>query len=250
MVFLKCLSWTRHLFGPLVTFCSTNCERTVSHACTLAFSASSVQLMVCLRLFQFVKPTDKHQYLHSTSCHPQHCKTSISYSQARWLWRICPNDSFLRHSQVLNKHLMSRGHSLRTVHQNIKKVKSMPRLSVLSEKPTIRDCSNKKIPLVVTYHPSLPPYIRLPVLTTISSTPQIASNNMQSPRSLWLLSDALLVQAEVPPTNDSSIPPIQHGMFRCTSRCITCQEHILESDSFKSHSTVRSGVTLPVLLLT
>ena len=26
-------------------------------------------------------------------------------------------------------------------------------------------------------------------------------------------------------------------MFRCTSRCVTCQEHILQSDSFKSHST-------------
>ena len=52
----------------------------------------------------------------------------------------------------------------------------MPRLSVLSEKPTTRDCANKKIHLVVTYHPSLPPYVRLPVLTTISSTPQIASN--------------------------------------------------------------------------
>ena len=47
----------------------------------------------------------------------------------------------------------------------------------------------------------------------------------------------LLVRAEVPPTNDSSIPPIQHGMFMCTSRCVTCQEHILQSDSFKSHST-------------
>ena len=47
----------------------------------------------------------------------------------------------------------------------------------------------------------------------------------------------LLVRAEVPPTNDSSIPPIQQGIFRCTSRCVTCQEHILESDSFKSHTT-------------
>ena len=34
-------------------------------------------------------------------------------------------------------------------------------------------------------------YVRLPVLTTISSTPQIASNVL-SLRSLWLLSDALL----------------------------------------------------------
>ena len=85
-------------------------------------------------------------------------KTSIAYSQALRLRRICSNDSdFLRHSQVLKTHLVSRGHSSRAVHQAIKKVKSMPRLSVLSEKPTTRDCANKKIPLVVTYHPSLVP---------------------------------------------------------------------------------------------
>ena len=61
---------------------------------------------------------------------------------------------------------------------------------------------------------------------------------MIASRRLPSLMRNLLVRAEVPPTNDSSIPPIQHGMFRCTSRCVTCQEHnILESDSFKSHST-------------
>ena len=75
----------------------------------------------------FVKPTDKHQYLYSTSCHPRHCKTSIAYSQVLRLRRFCSNDF---------KHLVSRGHSSRAVHQAIKKVKSMPRLSVLSEKPT------------------------------------------------------------------------------------------------------------------
>ena len=45
------------------------------------------------------------------------------------------------------------------------------------------------------------PYVRLPVLTTISSTPQIASN-VQSLRSLWLLSDALLPSKKSYLTND------------------------------------------------
>ena len=89
--------------------------------------------------------------------------------------------------------------------------------------------------------PLYPPYVRLPVLTTISSTPQIASNVLSLRRLIVFRRPPslrnLLVQAEVPPTNNSSIPPIQHGMFRCTSRCVTCQEHILESDSFKSHTT-------------
>ena len=90
--------------------------------------------------------------------------------------------------------------------------------------------------------PLYPRYVRLPVLTTISSTPQIASNvpSLRRPMIAFRRPPSLrnlLVRAEVPPTNDSSIPPIQHGMFRCTSRCVTCQEHILESDSFKSHTT-------------
>ena len=29
-----------------------------------------------------IKPTDTHQFLYSTSCHPYHCKKSIPYSQA------------------------------------------------------------------------------------------------------------------------------------------------------------------------
>ena len=191
----------------------------------------------------FVKPTDKHQYLHSTSCHPRHCKTSRAYSQALRLRWICSHDSdFLHHSQVLKKHLVSKGHSSRAIHQAIKKVKSMPRLSVLSEKPTTRNCANKKVPLVVTYHPSPPPIRQI-----ISTNHHILHTSDRLQRAIpeepiiafrWppSLRD-LLVRAEVPPTNDSSIPPIQHGIFRSTSRCVTCQEHILESDSFKSHST-------------
>ena len=37
----------------------------------------------------FVKPTDSHQYLQSSSCHPFDCKKGIPYSQALRLNRIC-----------------------------------------------------------------------------------------------------------------------------------------------------------------
>ena len=37
----------------------------------------------------YVKTTDSHQYLHSSSSHPYHCKMGIPYSQALRLNRIC-----------------------------------------------------------------------------------------------------------------------------------------------------------------
>ena len=37
--------------------------------------------------------TDSHQYLHSCSCHPYHCKKGIPYSQALRLKRICSDPS-------------------------------------------------------------------------------------------------------------------------------------------------------------
>ena len=42
-----------------------------------------------------IKPTDTHQFLDATSCHPYHCKKSIPYSQALRYKRICSDNKSL-----------------------------------------------------------------------------------------------------------------------------------------------------------
>ncbi|XP_041461655.1 uncharacterized protein LOC121412959 [Lytechinus variegatus] len=104
----------------------------------------------------YTKPTDTHQYLHSSSCHPRHCKTGIAYSQALRLRRICSEDpDFSFHTRNLQKHLCARGHGARAVQLAINKVRSLPRSEVL--KPKSNKKTTDRIPLVTTFHPNLPP---------------------------------------------------------------------------------------------
>ena len=50
----------------------------------------------------YTKPTDKHQYLLVSSCHPQHTKRSISFSLALRLRRICSNpDNYIVRTRFL-----------------------------------------------------------------------------------------------------------------------------------------------------
>ena len=42
----------------------------------------------------YVKPTDRHQYLLSSSCHLFYCKKGIPYNQALRFKRICSNNVF------------------------------------------------------------------------------------------------------------------------------------------------------------
>ena len=98
------------------------------------------------------KPTDKHQYLLPSSCHPKHCFKSIPFSQAIRGKRICSTVETTKHRLGdLHHHLKRRGYndSYRVGFQRLVKLTDMTSLS--TKKKNI----NKWVPLVLTYHPSL-----------------------------------------------------------------------------------------------
>ena len=59
----------------------------------------------------YIKSTDKLQYLHCTSAHPDHTKRSIAFSQALRVSRICSDKTdFERHLHDMESWFQARGY--------------------------------------------------------------------------------------------------------------------------------------------
>ena len=68
----------------------------------------------------YVTPTDSHQYMHSSSCHPYHCKKGIPYSQTFHLNRIFSDSrSFDRRCNDLGRWLLERGYKEKEVQKQV-----------------------------------------------------------------------------------------------------------------------------------
>ena len=82
----------------------------------------------------FVKPTDSHQYLEASSCHPFHCKKGIPYSQALRLNRICSkNEDFDKRCNDLERFLQERGYSSNMVRKEILRARKLSRNDLLDK---------------------------------------------------------------------------------------------------------------------
>ena len=77
----------------------------------------------------YVKPTESHQYLLSSSCHPFYCKKGIQYSKALRLNRICSNNEFFDEKcNDLGKYLSEKGSSEKMVRKEILRARAIPRV--------------------------------------------------------------------------------------------------------------------------
>ena len=83
----------------------------------------------------YSKPTDKHQYLYFTSCHPKHTKTSLPYCLALRLGRIRSTDTlFQKRTQEMKHHLLQRGYKKGCIQDAINKAASVTTEEALTNK--------------------------------------------------------------------------------------------------------------------
>ncbi len=76
----------------------------------------------------YTKPTDTHQLLYRSSCHPNHTKKRIPYGQALCTRCICSDDScFERHLGNLEKFLLDRGYDKGETQGQFNRVKGLDR---------------------------------------------------------------------------------------------------------------------------
>ena len=100
----------------------------------------------------FVKPTDIHQLLDPTSCHPYHCKKGIPYSQTLKLTRTCSgNSNFDKRCNKLESWLFEKGYSEKMVRKQVFRACEHSRESLLEKVKSESD--QKKLTFNITYYP-------------------------------------------------------------------------------------------------
>ena len=113
----------------------------------------------------YMKPTDKHQHLLYSSCHPLHTKKAIPFSLALRLRRICSTDeTFKIRTTELTTYLLKRGYKRNFVTKQIQRAADIPRTHTLQPKQIDKP---KRIPFITTYNPSLPSIFNITKNTTI-----------------------------------------------------------------------------------
>ena len=172
----------------------------------------------------YSKPTDTHQYLLPSSCHPKHCARNIPYSQALRIRRICSDeDTFEIRASELKQNLEHRGYSSNLVSDGIDKAREQNRSDLLQYRPVQK---TSRIPFVVTYHPNLP-NLRQTIdrnWSNIENCPRLHRLFPEKPIIAYRRPKSIrdiLVRAKLPQLDN---PTVDGGSGPCGDpRCKTCQ---------------------------
>ena len=214
------------------------CDKTNS----LAFLDTSLSVQdgrVVVDLYR--KPTDRNQYLLTSSCHPAHVTTNIPFSLALRIVRICsfPETRDLRLKEM-KELLLTRGYKAGVVNGAIEKARSIPREEALRK---VQKKENERPVFVIQYDPRLPSIsgiIKKHWRSMISRDPKMKETFPLPPLVAYKVPPNLrskLVRAKVPPQLAGRPKRVVLGMSKCgQANCSTCP-YVQPGRQFKATAT-------------
>ena len=194
----------------------------------------------------YTKPTDKHQHLLYSSCHPLHTKNAVPFSLALRLRRICSTDeTFNIRTAQLTTYLLKRGYKRNFVTKQIQRAANIPRRLALQTKDVNKPT---RVPFITTFNPSLPHIsniIKKHYHLLLSSDrckkvfpnlPVVAFRRSPNLRDL-------LVSAKLSSNSTNPHPQLPSGSYRCGKNCATCP---YISDGLTNYTFFSTGETRPI----
>ena len=107
------------------------------------------------RHYLYTIPTDKHQYLLHSSCHPIHSKRAIPFGLALRHRRICStNETLTRRTNERIDYFYKRGYNRYFLQREIQRVNSITRTETLTPHDTSTLDKLEPVPFVITYNPA------------------------------------------------------------------------------------------------
>ena len=80
----------------------------------------------------YMKPTDRHQYVHDLSSHPEHTKRSIAYSRTSRVNRLCSLEKdFNYHKLNMKEWFIKRSYPESVIDKEIKKIRFLNKVTNL-----------------------------------------------------------------------------------------------------------------------
>ena len=185
----------------------------------------------------YKKPTDRNQYLLTSSCHPAHCVENIPFSLALRIVRICTDMSTrdIRH-QELKIMLIEREYPENMVDTALRKAKAIPRSTAL--KKVVAHKQSKRPIFATFYDPRLPnlQQIQLKHWRSMTQDPYLKEVFPEPPLMAFKRQKNIkdfLVRAKVP-ANKTRPQRNLRGMKKSTMQCNACP-YIKEGTEIKGY---------------
>ena len=212
-------------------------------ATSIAFLDTSLSIQegkVVVDLYR--KPTDRNQYLLTSSCHPAHVSRNIPFSLALRIVRICTDPATRdQRLQELKDLLLSRGYKTGVVDGALKEARKIPRQEALQK---VQNQNKKKRPIfVVQYDPRMPSItdiVRKHWRSMVATDPNMKETFPEPPLVAYKVAPNLrskLVRAKVPAKPPSRPRRLVPGMKKCGKpNCSICP-YVQPGSCFKATAT-------------